>query len=689
MRYHRIWLLGVLFLAFALRIAYWERSASFGNYALSYDDDEYYQAAVLFADGEWLRDPYPERYTRSPGYPLFLVPLFAAFGTQIEIALVFQIGISVLTVALVYVTTRRAFGARAGLVAAALMALAPTYISLASSFLLTETLFTFCILLFIYLFWRWTEEGIVWRCALLVGLLLGYTTLIRGQALYFFFFAAAWFLYDLARRNHLARSWNSARFLLGKAGVPLVLTLIGMAAVIAPWTWRNQVVYNRFILLDTNSGWTVWRDHQAPNDDFWTTTASIPNPGDRSQYSTSRGIQNILNDPLNQIMVNGVVNLSYLSRLELDSFARGGGYLSDVIVDAPEVWHVLLNDIFYSVVFLLALAGILLNLRRLPGLLVLWLVFFAGVVFLFHMQSRFRAHFLFALIVFAGAALARGASLWSDLSRTKRLLWLGAAGLFLIGMYSPRLAPVLTSEYHLWRAQGHSLDALQAAVDAFPEYTKALDALGDGYRRAGDFERAIAAYDRALTFNNFELQARLGRMDIFRQQGDVEKLNQEVELAGALRGDQVPAPLWWSFDPAPTRLVELGDGASSFPYAMNFYAIEQYGDELMRFSQERSFVKFPGVNDWEPKSIVLYMRAVPLPNQPPAQLTVLVNSQRVAQLQLDDQWRDYEIPLDEAALASPTLLVELKSPTFRPKQVLPNSEDPRELGVMVGYVELR
>lgn len=680
MRRH-YWILLALFLAaFALRLAYWERSASFGSYELSYDDDEYFKAGILFARGEFFRDPYPLRYTRSPGYPLMFAPVVAAFGPRPEIVLAFQVCISVLSVALVYVLGRRAFGKNAGLWAAGLMAAAPNYASMAGSFLLTETLFAFDAMLFIYLFWRWTQEGMrLWQ-ALVVGALAGYMALIRGQALYFFGLAAVWYVFEAARRKPL--TWKKL--------APLAFAALGVILVIAPWTWRNAVAYNRFILLDTNSGWTVWRDHRMPGDDFWETLPRIENPADRANYAVSRGMQNILADPLQQILVQGAANWLAIPRLELDSFARGGGYLTDVIADAPTIWLALVNDVFFIGVLILAVAGFLLNTKRPPWLLVLWLALNAAMFFFFHTQSRFRAQYLFALIIFAGAALTQGFSFWKNFTPRARWIWVGASVLIPALAYSPLLPPLLASEYYLARAQGKEIAPAQKAVEVFPTYASAYDALGDAYRRAGDFENAVAAYDAALKINPYEMQARLGRMDIFRQQGDAKKLAREVRAVGVESGDvEIPAPLWWAFDPAPIRLIELGDSANSFGYILNFHAVQAVGDEPMRFTQDRSFLKFPGVTGWQPKTLVLYARAVPLPNQLLPEMSVRLNGKETARVQLTADWRDHEIPLDDAIRADDTLVVELRSPTFRPAEVLPGSQDTRDLGFMLGYAELR
>lgn len=667
----------ILLVAWGVRLAYWERSASFGHYELSYDDDEYFQLGVLFAHGDFLHDPYPLRYTRSPGLPLFLAPIFAAFGPRIEIALVFQVGISVLMVALLYVVARRAFGPRAGIAAMALMAISPTFASTAGSFVLTETLFAFFILLFIYLFWRWSENGMTLPRAFMAGLGLGGCALVRPIAVYFLLVVALWFLYV----NRSRWRW---------AFVHVAVTGIGMLLLILPYTARNYVVYQRFILIDTISGWTMWRDHRIEGDDFWTTLPGIPNPGDRDRYAFARGVSNILADPVRQFVVNGVANWANLMRPELDSFARGGGYLSDVMVDAPTLPLVVLDDVYYVVVIVLGIAGILLKWKRAPTLLLLWLAYFLVSVFVYHTQSRFRPHYLFVLIVFAGAALAQGRALLPSMSHPARLVWLGASVLVLALAYSPRLAPLFVSEYYIARAQGRDVDALKQAVAAYPEYVSAFDALGDTYRGRGDFRQALEAYDRALAINPYELQSRLGRMDVFRQQGEMEKLAQEARAAGIETGEvRVPAPLWWSFEPAPTRLVELGDPAQSFGYFLNFYAVQRDGEERLRFTQDRSFVKFPGIKEWKPERLVFFARAVPLPDHPLPSVTIRLNGREVAHVPLTEDWQDHEIVMDKAARADDTLIVEFRAPTFRPSDTLPGSTDTRELGFMLGYVELR
>ena len=80
---------------------------------------------------------------------------------------------------------------------------------------------------------------------------------------------------------------------------------------------------------------------------------------------------------------------------------------------------------------------------------------------------------------------------------------------------------------------------------------------------------------------------------------------------------------------------------------------------------------------------------MPVPNQPLPEVSVRLNGRETALVPLQTQWQDFEIPLDDAVRASDTLIVEFRSPTFRPSDVFEGSTDTRDLGFMLGYVELR
>lgn len=676
-------LLAVLLVAFALRLAYWERSASFGKYELAYDTAEYYGLGDLFAHREFFKDPFPERYVRAPGYSFFLAPILAASGPEVQVVLAYQVLVSVLMVAVIYPVTRRIFGKHAATWAMALLAIAPIYASAAGSFVFAEPLYTFLLLLFIYLFCRWTQERLTLARALLVGMLLGVTSLVRPTGVYFLPLALAWYFYQERAR------W---RRVLPAA----IVVALGMFLVILPYTARQFVTYQRFILIDTTGGWNLWGSHRTPNDDFWTTLPAIKNPGDRDRYAFQRGLQNMLNDPIHQIGETGIANLAATLHLESDYLARGAGYLADVMVDAPTLPLTLANDLYFLFVVITSIAGglVFLSTSQRPSplahLLLIYLAYFLFITFVYHAAERYRTQFIFVLIVFASAALAQGRTLWQNLDPRARFVWLGASVVVVLLAYSPLLPPLFLSEYQIARAQGQDIPALQQATRADPSSMRAYEILGGAYRRAGDFTNALAAYDHALQLNPYEIQAQLGRIDVLRRQQKTEQLAAEISaVAGPRSGKDLPAALWWEFDPAPTRTIALGDSVSSYTYILNFYAIESDGDVPMRFTNERSFVKFPGILSWHPKTLVFSASAIALPNQAPPEVSVRVNGNELARAQITVGWHNYKIPLDDAARRNDTMVVEFRSPTFRPSERMDGSNDTRELGIMMRRVELK
>jgi 4-amino-4-deoxy-L-arabinose transferase-like glycosyltransferase len=666
-------LLGLLLLAMVVRLGYWHRAASYGSYYLSMDSDEYYRGAVLFSQGQWLRDPVPQRYTRGPGYPLFIAAVILIFGSDVAILLLFQVFVSVLTVVLIYLCARRALGRRAALAAAALMAVAPGYASAAATDVMSETLFVFAILLFLYLFWRGGEERFSWPRAVVCGLILGYAALIRPEALEFFPVAALWLLWRLRPR------W---RFGLGRAG----LVMAGLLLIILPYTLRNSLAYQRLILIDTASAFTLWYDHTIPADNAGISNR-IENPGDRQNLAYTHAVHNILADPAYQVVSRGVTNLVYLWHLQLDSYAVGAGRMMDVLVSPADFAAVLLDDLFFIVVTLLAIAGLANSRQRPPVFLLLWLGYSLLVVFGTHSEARLRLPFYFVLIIMAGGALASIPQLGRSWSRRERVLVAGAALVFLACAYSPRLAPLFISEYHLARGGDLNVPELQAAVDSFPTYLKALDRLGDAFRQAGQFDRALAEYGAALKLNPSELQAQLGRLDILKQQGQSAHSDFKAETA-SLEGD-VPAPLWSDFEAAPNRRVSLGNSWSSIAYARNFYPVEHADNRSFRWTRERSFVRFNGVQQFTPRHLVLYGRASPLPGQPAPRVSVYINGSLVGQVTVGYDWDEYALVLGAAPRDARDWIVELRSPVFMPSQVMPDSTDQRELGVMLSWAELR
>ena len=128
------------------------------DYILTYDAYNYHNMAKQFlSDGILGYKPdvpsgEPNAYV-TPGYPLFLSAIYAISPDEnagVYYVKIVQAVLGTLTALLAYLTARKLGGQLAGWIVLILMIVYPTYIAM-PLFLLTETLYTFLFLLYVYL----------------------------------------------------------------------------------------------------------------------------------------------------------------------------------------------------------------------------------------------------------------------------------------------------------------------------------------------------------------------------------------------------------------------------------------------------------------------------------------------------------------------------------------------------------
>ena len=156
------WLFWILVFTVVTRLAVmlWVEQGNprftFSNDSARYDSN----ARALVHTGHFAAGPdqpdVPE-VVRTPGYPAFLAVFYAVSGDRPWLALAAQILLSAATVGLVFLLGRRLFSPRAGLAGAVLLALDPGSF-LYSQLLLSETLFTFFVVVAVMAAAAWTEK---------------------------------------------------------------------------------------------------------------------------------------------------------------------------------------------------------------------------------------------------------------------------------------------------------------------------------------------------------------------------------------------------------------------------------------------------------------------------------------------------------------------------------------------------
>ena len=203
----------------------------------------------------WVRHPfgsafyelpqYPGAY-QPPGYTFFMAAVLSLGGGVLGVKLA-QIGLGVLSVALVYVLGRRFLAPKTAMLAAAATALYPNLVAF-THLLWSETLFIALLLGGLTLLAHHRRLPST-PAAISAGVLFGAAALTRSTLALFLPVLLLWFVV-CARRE-----WRHALLLA-------TCTLLAAAAVVLPWSLRNLRLLETFVLIDNNGPFNFWRGNQ-------------------------------------------------------------------------------------------------------------------------------------------------------------------------------------------------------------------------------------------------------------------------------------------------------------------------------------------------------------------------------------------------------------------------------------------
>lgn len=228
-------------------------------------------------------------------YPLYLAGVYTVFGHHPLVARLIQVLISLIGIWLIYRLGKRLFGASAGLAGAALAA-CYAYLILFNASLMTQTFYILCVLASLELAIGLAQKP-GWMRWLLLGIVLGLGVLFRQSLLLFTPLLFGWIWWKSDRAEQPA---TKPRTLLGLALVGAVIALF-----VLPWTVRNYLVFDDFLLLNSNGGyWFYSSNHPDQGTNFDPTfKAVIPDsmlalgePAlDRALYRS--GLEFVIADP--------------------------------------------------------------------------------------------------------------------------------------------------------------------------------------------------------------------------------------------------------------------------------------------------------------------------------------------------------------------------------------------------------
>jgi len=179
--------------------------------------------------------------TRPPAYPLFLAGIYAVAGNNDFIVKLAQCLLDSFSVLGIYLIACYTLGKRVAFGAGVMAAVYPPMI-LYSNLRLSETLFTFLLVVEILLLIRWvaTKES---SYAIAAGVSHGAAVLCRSTVMFFPFFLLVLVL-ALKERKTLLKGF--------------VFYVIISSCIVSLWTIRNYVVFREFVPVNRGGGYLMW-----------------------------------------------------------------------------------------------------------------------------------------------------------------------------------------------------------------------------------------------------------------------------------------------------------------------------------------------------------------------------------------------------------------------------------------------
>ncbi len=700
------------------------------------DEQEYFNAALILLR-EWR---YQELlFMRPPLYPLFLAASIVLVDSLVQHLRLVQVLVSTATIPLVHLLSREvalALGRpstpaqRAGLAAALLAALSYT-LSANATELLAETLFLFALTTSFWLLVRAGRHGAAWRAGV-AGMAVGLASLVRSMALPLLPLGGLWLLVGRG-----GRAWRRA----------VAFALAGFL-VILPWTFRNYLVYGGLILIDTTGAENLWLDNDPAGREA--VKAQLFALGEdrlaRQQLAAGEGWAAIRDDPARFAAKARGELLRFFALEHIDDMH----IRPQIWVQPADVWlRLILGDGLW---LLLALAGSYglargmlpqpgagegwrAALRSPPWLLTPWALYVVLTTLVFHVELRYRLPLYPALLPFAGLTLtgqgARSAARQAPhpgASRPAAPQAPGAApgatstpvqtvaGQRTNGArpsmhgYMALLAPfaVLTltllhvnyvalgwqlgaKHWNLARAEAAlergDAAAARRAAEAALEHDEgsalARIALARAELLSGDLRAGLAHLDDAVTVMPDHPQARVLRGDVRRALGDTASARTDLAYETASLQD-LQRWLWERSVTPPPAQLPLGDGLD-LAFIAGFHGLRP-GEEGFRWTTGAARVRLRHLEG--ARKLRLRLTSGRPAGAAPVTVTLWAGSTLAGRAEIGPEWSEHTFTLPAATGIGNELVLELRAPTFTPREFDPASPDGRRLGVKLAVVEM-
>jgi 4-amino-4-deoxy-L-arabinose transferase-like glycosyltransferase len=221
------------------------------SFTRSGDSNNYINAAINLINNQIFCDVSTQTlYSgifRTPGYPLFLIPIYYITDYSNIAVILIQTFLSAITCGIVFIIAIKYFSKFSAYIATLFIVFDIASINV-SNIIITETFFTFLLTVFIFLFLKFLEEN-NYKLIILIGLLSGFIALVKPIFLYSFIIMFIVFLLYFKNRLKLFLKY-------------FLLYFISFSLLIVPWLVRNKHIgysgfsaVQEFNIYNFKSGW--------------------------------------------------------------------------------------------------------------------------------------------------------------------------------------------------------------------------------------------------------------------------------------------------------------------------------------------------------------------------------------------------------------------------------------------------